>query len=329
MRLLEFLRDPVWGEKEAKSSAADHEPTPATATATIQVGNETGTITVGGDAGGGDGGDAGKGGDGGGSTGLSDLVLKAVTAIATAVGVTGAVAVVGASLYWIRFDQVGLPATQAVNALPNTELVVQGAQEVIVFVLVALAAVLAIGLGDPKGTIKGGTLLLLGLLAVGGGIYAITTALHFWSVVLLFVLAFLLAAGCVRVGRSTGQRFWPLAVSVFFAAIIFSATITYLVTKQQKFVQAVAILRVPDDKGLTGIYVTATDKTIFFGHLGPMQSGLYEVDRSPKLTYAVGPLESKPDAETRARDMLDRMIEQSKRLPKVPKPKPGKGGKKK
>jgi len=46
--------------------------------------------------------------------------------------------------------------------------------------------------------------------------------------------------------------------------------------------------------GITGIYVTTTEKTIFFARSdidGGSDAGLYEVPRADTTTYAVGPLE--------------------------------------
>jgi hypothetical protein len=62
---------------------------------------------------------------------LTDIAIRVLGAVATGVGVTGAVVVVGAAVFWARFDAIGVPPIQAVTAIPRTELLVQGAQEMI------------------------------------------------------------------------------------------------------------------------------------------------------------------------------------------------------
>lgn len=249
--------------------------------------------------------------------GVGAVVLKAVGAVAAGIGVTGAVVVIGAALLWIRFKGAGLPATQAVSVQPKYEPLVQGAHTTIVFVLIALAVVLIMFFADPKGNIRGVTLVTLLALAFGAMVYAAGTDLSCLTKVLLGVLAFLLVAGSIAVGRRTGDQFWPFAIAVFVAALMFSASSVLLIAKQQKFVQAVAVLRSPTDAGLTGIYVTATEKRIYLGIRTPIRTAegnvrkkasMFDVDRGDGVVYAVGPLESQGDARKRARVMLAQLI---------------------
>lgn len=300
----------------------------------------------GGGNGGGSGGGAGNGSDAAATDAtapgdLGALVLKVAGAIATGVGVASAVVVVGASIFWIRLEEVGLPASQAVNAIPKNELLVTGAQEVIIFMLLALVPVIWIALCDPKGVITRGTVIALIILVSGASAYAICTELGAGWVVFLAALAIVLALGSVRVAFATGERFWPLAVSVFLAALVFSATCGFLVVKYQRFVQPVAILRAKDDKGLTGVYVTATSDRIYFGQVKssslptpqasrcpkidvtgfaqPVQSGahgaLYEVKRTDTTTYAVGQLQSVAEASCQASRMLRQLQDNASGLP--------------
>ena len=258
-----------------------------------------------------------KGDSGGNGDGVGAVVLKSVGAVAAGIGVTGAVVVVGAAVLWFRFKGAGLPATQAVSVQPKYEPLVQGAQTTIVFVLIALAVVLLMFFADPKGNIRGITLVTLLALALGATIYAAGTDLSCPTKVLLAVLAFVLAAGSVAVGRRAVDQFWPFAIAVFVAALVFSSCVGLLITKQQKFVQAVAVLRSSTDAGLTGIYVTATEKKIYVGMRTPIQTpegsvrrraSMFDVDRGPGVAYAVGPLESGADAAKRARVMLAKLI---------------------
>jgi hypothetical protein len=82
---------------------------------------------------------------------LSELAWKAIPAIGSAVGFVGFVAVIGAALLWLRFDIVGLPATQALLAVPRQELVIVGAWELATAVLGGLVAALVVYLFDSKG----------------------------------------------------------------------------------------------------------------------------------------------------------------------------------
>lgn len=253
-------------------------------------------------------------------SGLSGIVVKVLGAIAAGVGVTGAVVVVGAMIFWARFEAMGVPPIQAVTAMPRTELLVQGGQEMVIFVLIALAATLLIALADPKGIITRGTLCVLGGLLLGAIVYTLWTTLPWWCVLVLVALASALALASIGVGFATKQKLLPLLVGVFIATFLFSASCAFLIVRTQHYAQAIAIQFGPKaegDKGLTGIYVTVTDKTIFFAR--PDQddegaTGLYEVPRAEATTYAVGPLEpierdgAKP-VEERGTALLERLKE--------------------
>ena len=80
-----------------------------------------------------------------------DLGLKALPAIGSAIGFVGFVALIGGAIEWIRFDSVGLPANQAVHAIPRGELVVDGAWALSVFILLGLLAILVAFLGRRGG----------------------------------------------------------------------------------------------------------------------------------------------------------------------------------
>jgi hypothetical protein len=268
------------------------------------------------------------------SDGVGAVVLKAAGAVATGIGATGAVIVVGAGILWIRFTQAGLPATQAVSVLPKYEPLVQGAQHVIVFVLIALAAVLMIYLTDPKGHVRRITLGVLIGLTAGAILYTLLTQLGPGAKLALAGLAVGLAVVCVLVGLITSDRFWPLALSVFGASLVFSASCTFFTVEQQDFVQGIAVLRGAADRGFTGIYVTATDSRVYFGQPAPIRtaeglsekSGLFEVKRADDITFAVGPLESQEDAARRANAMLAQLIENRSINPPPPPPPAAKGG---
>jgi hypothetical protein len=256
---------------------------------------------------------------------LTSIVVKVLGAIATGIGVTGAVVAVGAAVFWARFDAIGLPATQAVAAIPRTELLVQGAQEMILFVLVGLGAALAIALADPKGVITRGSLIVLGLLVTGAIIYPIFfTALSSGWVLVLIGLACAFALASIGIAFATEHRLMPLLVSVFIASFLFSATSAFGIVKAQKYAQAIAIHfglnEEKKDEGITGIYVTATEKTIYYARSdldGGADAGLYEVPRADPTTYAVGELEpiveeGKEPVSERAKALLEALKKDAK-----------------
>lgn len=253
---------------------------------------------------------------------LTSIVLAVLGAIATGIGVAGAVTVVGAAIFWARFDALGLPATQAVSAIPKAELLVQGAQEVTIFILIGLTAALLIALADPKGLVSHGTVFVLCLLVIAATVYTMTQNLHLGWVLGLVGLALVLALLCIGIAFTTGQRLLPLLVSVFLASLIFSSSCALVIVEQQEYAQAIAIRFGRDnggiDKELTGIYVAATDSTIFYARIGTFldnkmtvdATGLYEVHRADTTTYAVGPMEptegpgNTDPVEERAKELL-------------------------
>ena len=255
----------------------------------------------------------------GGGDGIATGIWKAIGATAAGITATGAIVAVGTAVTWIRFNEVGIPATQAISVQPKGEPLALGAQETIIFVAIALVAVLLVYFADPEGVIRWITLVVLASLVVGAAGYIVLgTHLSSGSKVALIVLAVTLLAGCVAVGHRTDTHFWPLALAVFVASLIFSAATVILIVKQQKFVQGVVILRGATDAGITGVYVAATDKTIYFAQNvatdedQKSRMALLEVPREG-ATYAVGPLESRADAALRERLMLEQLISNRER----------------
>ena len=69
-----------------------------------------------------------------------DLVVSALKAIASGIGVVGSVAVFGAAILWLRFFALHLPASYAVSVVPKGELIAVGASFVAPTAGIALAA---------------------------------------------------------------------------------------------------------------------------------------------------------------------------------------------
>ncbi len=86
------------------------------------------------------------------SSQLVAVLLKAAGALASTVVSVGFVVVVGAAIVWVRFWAARYPADQAVDAVSREELLVIGAQALVLFVLLGTVAVAVMWLLDPKGT---------------------------------------------------------------------------------------------------------------------------------------------------------------------------------
>src|SRR5918994_1092909 len=74
---------------------------------------------------------------------LKDLVTKVVPVLLTAAGFLGFVAVVGGAIVWFRFHTSQLPAVQAIDAMPRSELLVTGAVPLMLFGVLGIGAVAA------------------------------------------------------------------------------------------------------------------------------------------------------------------------------------------
>jgi hypothetical protein len=278
--------------------------------------------------------------------------LKTAGAIIGGLGTAGAMVVIGSAVLWIRFKEAGIPPIQAVSVQPKQEALVQGAQTTLFFVFFAVAVVAALYIldfpkeqspqdevdeekerekekkkksnetaptvtpdpGDPR-RIKLRTKVCIAALPFVGTCWLIPTSLGFWAVVTLSLVAVLLTVACLWIGRRADKNFWALAAAVFASIIAFAGVSTYVITQEQKFVQAVAILRGTDDVGLTGYFVAATDTRVYFanaigieGTTNPARKPLQSVKVGDTVTYAIGPLESQADATKRAESMVRKLI---------------------
>jgi hypothetical protein len=268
--------------------------------------------------------------------GIPEWALKTAGTIIGGLGLAGSMVVIGSAVLWTRFKEAGVPAIQAISVQPRDETLVQGAQTTIVFVLIAVAVVAALYVADGRDlgaeqTGEGGddeaaepadphkmgwrTVAFVCLLPVAGILWAsIWPALSFWRVAGLGLVAILLTVGCLWMGHIKSKNFWALAAAVFASVIVFAGLASYLIVKEQKFIQAVAVVRGSDDSGLTGFYVTANaDKLYVATPVGPGagNSGdiaMQKVALSEAATYSVGPLESIPAAERSAQTMLRHLI---------------------
>jgi hypothetical protein len=130
---------------------------------------------------------------------LTGLALEALPAIVGAIGFVGFVALIGGAIEWTRFWAAELPADQAVQAIPESELVTVGAVSTIVFTLLGLAAVLLVFLLDRRGDLNART--RWGLLVVVGFELAASVLiieLRWWETLLFVVWALAVTVAAYR-----------------------------------------------------------------------------------------------------------------------------------
>jgi hypothetical protein len=72
---------------------------------------------------------------------LRSLLLKALGAVGTGIGVLGFVTFFGGAIVWLRAEEAGLPPNEAVAAVPRSDLITIGASYLVPALLIALAAV--------------------------------------------------------------------------------------------------------------------------------------------------------------------------------------------
>jgi len=278
---------------------------------------------------------------------LPEWALKTVGTLVGSLGLAGLMVVIGSAVLWIRFKEAGLPVIQAVSVQLRNEALVQGAQTTIVFALAAIAAVALLYVADrqdlsaekgeetdaiprkPKRQVDRAAatqpdqrhkieklaLISLAVLPLLGILWAwLGTDLSFWTVVLLAAIAIVLTGGCIWMGLNESKNFWALAGVVFVSVIVFGGAAEYLIVKEQKFIQAVAVLRDKGDSGLTGFYVTADGDKLYVAT--PVGAGagraddfaIQEIDLTESVTYSVGPLEKIPAAAATSQAMLRHLI---------------------
>lgn len=253
------------------------------------------------------------------SQAIRDLLLKGIAAIVAVLGLGGSVAVVGGAILWIRFSEAHLPANQALQAVPDDQLVVAGAVALIGFSLAALAGIVLIFVLDPRGQVTRGSMVGLGLLLVIGVLYAwLRAELPFVQVLLLALLGSILAAACLGIAERTGVAFLPFAAAVFLAVMVFAAVLNLQIAHDRAEVQPAAVLRSPEDEGITGVYVADTSDFIYIGRwqLEGTKRALFRIARDEKTQLAIGAaVPQGEEAKNQAMGLLERLKLDARKLP--------------
>jgi hypothetical protein len=258
--------------------------------------------------------------------GIKAWSLKTAGTIIGLIGLSGSMVLIGSGVLWVRFREAGVPPIQAVSVQSHDEALAQGAQMTIFFVLIALAVVAALYVFDgidisseakkkqadphPIGTLTRRGVYVLPILGIAWAF--IWPDLTFVQAGALGVLAIVMAAGCLWIGRDGSKNFWALAAAVFVAVIVFSGAAKYVIVKEQKYIQAVAVLG-KEEPGVSGFYVAANGESLYVATaVGPRagrtgDKAIQKFTLGEGVSYLVGPLESIPDAEKTSKALLEQL----------------------
>jgi hypothetical protein len=153
---------------------------------------------------------------------LGALAWQALPAIAGAVGVLGFVTLVGGGIVWVRFWSAGLPADQAVRAMPRQELITIGAVSLVAFAVAGVLVTLLLYVLDHNGDASVNTFRGLVILALTEWVLTLLTftelegtlelALAAWfaAVAVLAYVGFKNAASGFEAARARKQQDEPL-----------------------------------------------------------------------------------------------------------------------
>lgn len=205
-------------------------------------------------------------------------IAKLGAGIVTGLGLTGLVTLIGSAVLWERFNQAGLPATQALDVVPDSQLTIEGASMMIGALLLGALAVAVLFSLDREGQITRASAWALALLWVGGMAWAIWGEdLDRVPVILgLGTLGLVLIGASVGVAKVTGKLFVPFALAIFVSTIAWSGVLNFAKAAQENYAQPAAVLRSPGGEGIRGFYVADDEETIYLGVLRPG----YPPDRS-------------------------------------------------
>jgi hypothetical protein len=225
---------------------------------------------------------------------VSGLATKGAAGLVGVLFSAGFVAALGSAIQWTRFDSAGLPADQAVAALPREE------------VMVVLLAYLV----DTSGSRSTATRSVLVCAAVAGCVAcAIVTEIGVWGIVGLAILSLALVALNLGVAERTKHFVW-FGTCLFVSVALFGGVAAYLHNSADPQVQPVALLRGPDDNGLTGLYVARNDHRVYLGR--PNEDAVYVFPCKVVTSLAVGGLQGLHRAQEQRFVLLDALREARK-----------------
>jgi hypothetical protein len=249
-------------------------------------------------------------------------VAKLGAGIVSGLGLAGVVGLIGSAVLWERFDQAGLPATQALAVVPDDQRVIEGANGLIVAMLVAFLAVAVLFSLDRTGRVNLWSRLTLWGLVLAGVIVAITTELPFWSVFWLALLAIVLALTTTGVGKVTKDQFAPFAFAFFISAVVYAGAMNFSIAADQNFIQPAAVLKSMAGQGIRGFYVADDDDAIWIGVIradnpecetaAPEDSiPLYRIPKDEDTRLLIGQLKPYAEATCEAEELRQQLKETS------------------
>jgi hypothetical protein len=239
-------------------------------------------------------------------------------AVGTGLGVGGVVAVAGAAVLWNRFDVAGIPADQAVDAVPQNQLIVFGASALISAAVIGLAAAVFAFALNPLGSVTFGSILAVGLLALVGAFFAFKgdPNLSVGTECILVVLAVALALGSLGVAENSGTSFLPFGVAIFFAALIFTGALAFAQTGAERKIQPAAIVDRCQGIRAHGFYVSDDDDHVWLAiRAKPRddQEDLERFDRTPTTRLRVGPAVKVGQANKKAARIQRNLVREDSR----------------
>jgi hypothetical protein len=235
------------------------------------------------------------------SKALLRWVAKLGATIVSGLGLAGVVSLIGAGVLWVRFKEAGRPSPQALDVVPESQLIVQGGAATITALVLGSLAALFLFSVDRTGGVTNASALALAILGVSGVGYAICyTELDSGAVASLTILALILVSTSIGIGKVTGERFVPFAAAVFVSVGIFGAAVSLAIAAQQNFIQPAAVLRSPEGQGIRGFYIADTDDFIYLGVIRkgfvPEEPGdavpMYRIPRDAETRLLIGKLQS-------------------------------------
>jgi hypothetical protein len=237
------------------------------------------------------------------SGGLTEGVRRLAVGVVSGLGLLGFVTVVGGAIEWTRFDALGLPADQAVAAIPKQQLLTVGAWSVVVFVL---AGAIAVGIAyaiDRQGQAAPRMAAYLGGLVVLGFVATLVVDMRSLYVAVLTGIGAALAAVTFWVAWATKARFLGFGLAVVVCVAAFGGAFAYFLNRGRPQAQAVAVLA-PGGGGLTGIFVARDERYIWIGRAKPQ--GLVVIPCKGVSAIAIGRVQPR-DPEPLARKLLARL----------------------
>lgn len=221
---------------------------------------------------------------------FTTALLSVLGAIGTGIGVLGFLTFVGGAVWIARFRGVGLSGTYAISAMPRSELIATGADQLFapaVVALVAVALTIALVLVARWSAIDAGTWtwILVLFAAVGAALaldwfrhrvgppFDVGVGVEFVGAMTSYALGAGVAVALARhalptAGPHPTARVLALAVAVAATVLVYGAFQTYALNRVHPHIRPAAVVDA-DGRGAAGYYVGQDADTVFLGVTTP------------------------------------------------------------